>query len=290
MKQWHCAIGGKQYGPVEESVLRQWISEGRIGLSDMVWAEGMAEWVALSSVPELSFSNPLGSFAAPQPTNTEFSPPPAQSAGGQTSNAELMTQARAILSGRWGLAIGTMFLYLVITTVISNIPYLGSIASLVLSGPFQLGIIFFALRFTRRQRAELGNIFEGFQHFGRALGAYLLQVLFVLLWSLLLIIPGIIASLSYSQTFYILADNPSIGPMEAIGESKKMMNGYKWKLFCLGFRFFGWSLLCLLTCGIGYLWLFPYMAVSFARFYDDLRGASNPAGVGDQTPDAHITP
>ena len=87
---------------------------------------------------------------------------------------------------------------------------------------------------------------------------------------LLLIIPGIIAALSYAMTYYIIVDNESIGALEAIRQSKEMMRGNKWKLFCLGLRFFGWSLLCLLTLGIGYLWLIPYMAISFAKFYGDI--------------------
>ena len=73
------------------------------------------------------------------------------------------------------------------------------------------------------------------------------------------------------MTFYILADDNSIGAMDAMDKSKKMMDGYKWKSFCLGLRFFGWSLLCILTLGIGFLWLMPYAQVSMAKFYDDVK-------------------
>jgi uncharacterized membrane protein len=100
------------------------------------------------------------------------------------------------------------------------------------------------------------------------------MILFILLWTLLLIIPGIIAAISYSMTFYILADDNSIGAMDAIDKSKKMMDGYKWKCFCLGLRFLGWALLCILTLGIGFLWLMPYMQVSMAKFYDDVKANS----------------
>jgi len=95
--------------------------------------------------------------------------------------------------------------------------------------------------------------------------------LFILLWSLLLIIPGIIAALSYSMTFYILADDNSIGAMDAINKSKKMMYGYKWKYFCLGLRFLGWAILCILRLGIGFLWLSPYVHVSVTKFYEDIK-------------------
>ena len=94
--------------------------------------------------------------------------------------------------------------------------------------------------------------------------------LFIFLWSLLLIIPGIIAAYAYSQVFYILADNPSLSGMEALDQSKQMMKGRKWKYFCLCMRFVGWSILCIFTLGIGYIWLAPYMAVSLANFYRDV--------------------
>jgi uncharacterized membrane protein len=71
-----------------------------------------------------------------------------------------------------------------------------------------------------------------------------------------------------------LADDNSIKAMEAIDKSKKMMDGYKWKYFCLGLRFLGWALLCILTLGIGFLWLMPYMQVSMAKFYDDVKANS----------------
>lgn len=71
--------------------------------------------------------------------------------------------------------------------------------------------------------------------------------------------------------FYIIADNNSIGAMEAIDKSKAMMDGYKWKYFYFALRFLGWALLCILTLGIGFLWLIPYMQVSMAKFYDDVK-------------------
>lgn len=208
-------------------------------------------------------------------------------------NAVLMRMARESLKGKWGLAVGGFFVYMLISMVISFIPVVGSIASIFITGPFMLGIIFFSLAISRNQEAKVGQIFDGFNHFGKALGAYWLIVLFTLLWSLLLIIPGIIAAFSYSMTFYIIADNPSIRAMEAIDQSKKMMQGYKWKLFFLQLRFFGWALLCVLTLGIGFLWLLPYMQVSLAKFYDDLKGEQTilteaPISVAEQTVQSEV--
>ena len=142
---------------------------------------------------------------------------------------------------------------------------------MLIAGPIGLGITIFSLSIARREDAKFDQLFEGFNHFGNALGAYLLMVVFILLWMLLLIVPGIIAAISYSMTFFILADNRSIDGMTAIDKSKEMMYGYKLKYFYMMLRFVGWSILCLFTFGIGYLWLFPYMYVSMSNFYDDIK-------------------
>jgi uncharacterized membrane protein len=189
-----------------------------------------------------------------------------------TENAVLMQMARESLKGKWGLAIGTFVVYLVISACFQIIPVAGAIASLIVSGPLTLGIVIFSLNISRNKEARLEQLFDGFKNFGIALATYLLMVLFIILWMILLIVPGIIAALSYSLTFYILADDNAVKPMEAIDKSKKMMMGYKWKLFCLGLRFLGWALLCLLTLGIGFLWLMPYMQISMAKFYEDVKG------------------
>jgi uncharacterized membrane protein len=86
-----------------------------------------------------------------------------------------------------------------------------------------------------------------------------------------LIIPGVIAALSYSQAFYILNDKPGTEVMEALSLSKNTMDGYKTKLFMMWLNFVGWGLLCILTLGIGFLWLGPYVQLSLAHFYADLK-------------------
>jgi len=195
-----------------------------------------------------------------------------------TKNKVLMAQARESLKGKWGLGAGTTLVFFLVMFAIGHIPKAGSIISILISGSMSIGIAGFALSISRRQDAKLAQIFSGFQKFGVGLGAYLLQGIFVVLWSLLLIVPGIIAGISYSMTYYIIADNDSIGPLEAITRSKEMMRGNKWKFCCLDFRFFGWSLLCILTLGIGFLWLFPYIIVSYARFYEDLKENNGQVG------------
>ena len=98
---------------------------------------------------------------------------------------------------------------------------------------------------------------------------YLLEAVYLFLWGLL-IIPAFIKPFSYSMAFYILADNPEMSANDAITQSRKMMDGYKWKLFCLHFSFIGWHILAVLTCGILYLWLAPYIQASVAEFYKDI--------------------
>jgi uncharacterized membrane protein len=189
-----------------------------------------------------------------------------------TPNKILMKQARESLAGKWGLVIGIFFLYVLITVVAGSIHGAGPMVSLLVSGPMAVGISFFALNISRNKKAELEQIFVGFNKFGKALVAYLFVALFTLLWMLLLIVPGIIAAISYSQTFFILADDENISGREAVKKSKKMMYGYKWKYFCLELRFLGWFLLSVLTLGIGLLWLIPYIQISKAKFYEDIKG------------------
>ena len=188
-----------------------------------------------------------------------------------TENVVLMRMARESLKDRWGLAIGAYLLYIVVMIALQVVPIVGAIAGLIIAGPLMLGVVIFSLRIARNEEARIEQMFEGFNNFGTALAAYLLMVVFIILWMLLLIIPGIIAALSYSMTFYIIADDPAIEPMQAIDKSKAMMDGYKWKYFCLMLRFMGWALLCILTLGIGFIWLMPWMQVSMAKFYDDVK-------------------
>ena len=191
-----------------------------------------------------------------------------------TPNSTLAQMARESLSGKWGLAVLATLVYLIVITgvqLLNEIDSFLAIVSIIIAGPMALGYTSFSLNISRNKEAMVEDVFSGFQNFGTSLGAYLLMLIFIFLWSLLLIIPGIIAALSYSMTFYILADDPSIKPMDAIDKSKAMMQGNKWKYFLLNIRFIGWAILCLFTFGIGFLWLIPYIQISVAKFYDDIK-------------------
>jgi len=198
-------------------------------------------------------------------------------------NYELKELSLKQLKGVWGEMALTMFIYFLIVFPIqfifweysplsnSVLETIITIAIFIVSGPFALGFVYYFLGRIRGNTISLSNIFEGFNNFGKSFLVMLLFSIFVYLWSLLLIIPGIIKSLSYSMAFYILHDNPQISPIDAITESKNMMKGYKGKLFVLYLSFTGWFLLAILTLGIGFLWLSPYVNLSVGNFYENLK-------------------
>jgi len=188
-----------------------------------------------------------------------------------SENSQIMSNAKTSLEGKWPLAIGTFVIMILISAGASIIPVAGSIISLIVAGPLAIGAAYFALKITKDDNPKTDDLFFSFNNnFGNSILAYLLVVVFVLLRLLLLIIPGIIASLAYSQTWFILAENPEMDSYKAILKSKEMMKGYKWKLFKINIRIFGLSLLCILTFGIGFLWLIPYQYVVYAKFYEEL--------------------
>lgn len=189
----------------------------------------------------------------------------------KTKNKELMSQARSALRGHWKLTILTFCVMYIFAAAVGFIPRLGNIVSIIIGGPVAFGIALFSLKLVRKENPEFEDVFKGFNHFLVSLKASLLMTLYVFLWLLLLIIPGIIKGIAYSMTFFILADDPTIGARAALKKSQTMMNGYKWKYFCLNLRFLGWALLCLLTLGIGFLWLIPYIQISLAAFYEDIK-------------------
>jgi len=115
-----------------------------------------------------------------------------------TENAELMQMAKESLKGKWPVAVGTFFVWMLVANLIQLIPYAGSVLSILISGPLTLGISYFSLSISRDENTEFDLLFMGFKDkFGVAIGAYLLTLIFSVLWTLLLIIPGIIAALSY---------------------------------------------------------------------------------------------
>lgn len=234
MTQWYAQVGEQRYGPAGEEEVRAWLAQGRIKPTDFVWCEGMTNWAPAGTVfggpPPIGGIPPLG----PMGLAGAGVPPPPGGAGGTTPNTTLMSLAYESMSGRWGIAIGFSLLLPLINLAAQMIPHVGVICVLLVAGAFRLSACIFFLNYNRGGVPEIGMLFAGFKWFGNTLATYLLITLFTFLWLLLLIVPGIIAALSYSQAFYLLADNPELGPMEAIRQSKQLMDGRKWKTLLPG--------------------------------------------------------
>ena len=147
-----------------------------------------------------------------------------------------------------------------------------AIVYITLGSVIEVGYSRFNLELIDRRTAGFEHLFQYFSYWKTALCTRLLCGLYTLLWSLLFIIPGIIASYSYAMTGYILAEHPEMTASEAIEASKSMMTGNRWRLFCLQFSFIGWSILASLTLGIGNLWLNPYKEAAKAAFYREISG------------------
>ena len=186
-------------------------------------------------------------------------------------NKSIRAEARNRLSGNWGQPIGVFSIYLLITIVLQNIPFIGPIALIFVAGPLTLGFTIYFLKFLKDEESNLNQLFEGFKNYGSVLVTYLLYTIYILLWALLFIIPGIIAQMKYSQVWFIMAEDNEISGNDALKKSKEMMDGFKMQYFLLALSFIGWILLAMLTCGIGLLWVVPYIQTSYAKFYEALK-------------------
>lgn len=182
--------------------------------------------------------------------------------------------ARESLSGNW---LNAVLAYLIIIGIISVVSTFQVVTWIIL-GSLTYGLYLYYIVLIREKAGDFNLLFKAFSFsgknlglFGKTLGLVLLMNLYIFLWTLLLIVPGIIAAYSYRIAFYLMIDNPEIGVSEALKQSKEMMYGYKSKLFCLDISFIGWWLLCILSLGIGILWLSPYVLASQTIFYEELR-------------------
>jgi uncharacterized membrane protein len=151
--------------------------------------------------------------------------------------------------------------------------YLGMILGLVqflIGGVIRQGYVIFLLKQHDGQNPDTRDLFSQFHDFSRGFLLALLQGIFTFLWTLLFIIPGIIAAYRYAMAPFIMAENPDMRPREALRASSQLMDGHKWELFCLGFSFIGWTFLAVLTLGIGGLWLNPYVNAAYTAFYRNI--------------------
>jgi uncharacterized membrane protein len=200
--------------------------------------------------------------------------------------SRIRKSAREALRGNWGMAIVVVLIYIMLSSLdqwftgLNNTETDSSIFTwydafsliwmILTDGALTLGLTLVFLNLTRYGKVEIEQLFTHFmsgERYVKSVAVYLLQFIYIVLWSLLLVIPGIVKSYSYAMTFYILNDHPELSPNEAITRSRQMMKGHKLELFALQWSFIGWGLLSILTLGIGFLWLIPYYYAAEAQFY-----------------------
>ncbi|MBQ8451915.1 MAG: DUF975 family protein [Clostridia bacterium] len=177
----------------------------------------------------------------------------------------VITLVYGTINGILGGSGGSSYAWSQSVTITFNV--IVSIAALFLSGAFKYGYSKCGLHVSDKKTLKFKTFFDGFEDFTRAFILSVLNAIFIFLWSLLLIIPGIIAALSYSMSYYILIENPNISASEAMERSVALMDGHKFQYFCLMLTFVGWILLSILTFGILMLWIRPYMETTKADFY-----------------------
>jgi len=197
------------------------------------------------------------------------------------TRAELKSKAKEQIKGNIGILflcclvvfviLIALFATLVIATLINtSLVFVGSIlyiGGFLCAPAFVISIIKIFLALTEGIRPKVADVFKGFSIFGKTLWLHIIMGVFIFLWSLLLIVPGIIKSFSYSMAAYILAENPNMTAREALNESKIIMKGHKAELFILYLSFILWGILSTVTCGIASIYVGPYIQATITNFY-----------------------
>ncbi|CAM3766965.1 DUF975 family protein [Mesobacillus thioparans] len=210
------------------------------------------------------------------------------------SISQIKKKALASLKGKWGISAALTFIIFLISTILPGIvevilsggvtewanqtdtPLIADMVNILVSFlfiPLTVATYWFFLVIARWNNPKISEVFAVYKQWElslKVIGTSILVGIFTILWSLLLIIPGIIKGISYSQVFFLLKDNPQLSALEAITESKTRMKGYKWKYFLLNLSFIGWAFIAVFTLGIGFLWLAPYVSTANATFYNEL--------------------
>lgn len=150
-----------------------------------------------------------------------------------------------------------------------------AVVGIILTGPLMYGYFAMLRESVYTSNVNFETLFSGFNRFVETMIAGLLYSLAISFGLLFLIVPGIIVSLGFSMTFFIMAENPNISGVDALKKSWDMTNGYKADLFVFFLRFIGWCLLSILTCGIGFFALQPYITLAQYHYYNELKMRSS---------------
>ena len=192
-----------------------------------------------------------------------------------TPNSEFRARARAqlghgIFTEVWMMA---LLVSLLAGAIISLGSYYFAVVAYMAEGFLAYGLchVYLSLVRGKATTVQVGDLFLGGNRMGDLILLGLLKNLFISLWSLLFVIPGVVKSYSYAMAYYIKYDHPEYDWKRCIDESRAMMNGHKWRLFCLEFSFIGWWIVGFLCLGVGTLWVAPYQSAAIANFYDDLK-------------------
>ncbi len=190
-------------------------------------------------------------------------------------NSVLRERARFQLGNN--IFANSWLMMLVVCLIVSAIMSMASsatfgVAVFIVGGPLMYGLQNVTLSCARGLEWKIEHTFRGFsERFSESLVLYLLQTLFIFLWSLLFIIPGIVKTYAYALSFYVARDYPELDAKGCLAESEKLMDGHKWQLFCLDLSFIGWYFVGALCFGIGTLFVTPYHELARANFYAELK-------------------
>ena len=190
--------------------------------------------------------------------------------------------AWAQLKGNWGHAVLFTLVFFLINTALGTFGVISEVVDslwlelldfllyLFVAWPLSYGLSVSFLGYVRTGNdLTIGGMFDAFKaNYGRVIGIGILVGTIGLLGFILLIVPGVIFAIAVSMSFYILKDNPELGVIDVIKRSIQMMKGHKMEYFCLCLSFIGWIILGILTLGIGFMWIYPYICTAYAHFYE----------------------
>ena len=218
------------------------------------------------------------------------------------TSKELRAIARQNLQGNWGISVGVALVAALLGGMITGggnvsfqinedtvrnlppafwgvlLPFVSAagllgVVTFIIGGVVELGYAKFLLKQHDKKELVFSDLFSQFNRFGTGFAQRFLRTLYTVLWTMLFVIPGIIKSLSYAMTPFLLEDHPELTASEAINRSKALMEGHKMDLFILSLTFIGWEILAGLTLGIGFLFLNPYRNAAYAAFYRNISEA-----------------